>query len=223
IVGLDGVRDAYRTGRGSFKIRATTRIESITSRRKGIVVTELPYQVGPEKVAEKLRDAVQSKRVQGITDYQDYTDRHHGLRLVLSVKSGYDPEAVLEQLYRYTPLEESFGINNVALVDGQPRTLGLKQLLEVFIAHRLDVVRRRSGGPHPAAGDLRPHPRPGRVHPRAAAAAADEVLPGRPGGRAGRAAPRDRAARGDPGLRGGAAAPGLRRARSGRRRARHLT
>src|SRR5699024_8808757 len=73
IVGLDGVRDAYRTGRGSFKIRATTRIENITSRRKGIVVTELPYQVGPEKVAEKLRDAVQSKRVQGITDYQDYT------------------------------------------------------------------------------------------------------------------------------------------------------
>ena len=144
IVGLDGVRDAYRTGRGSFKIRATTRIENITSRRKGIVVTELPYQVGPEKVAEKLRDAVQSKRVQGITDYQDYTDRHHGLRLVLSVKSGYDPEAVLEQLYRYTPLEESFGINNVALVDGQPRTLGLKQLLEVFIAHRLDVVRRRT-------------------------------------------------------------------------------
>ena len=144
IVGLDGVRDAYRTGRGSFKIRATTRIENITSRRKGIVVTELPYQVGAEKVAEKLRDAVQSKRVQGITDYQDYTDRHHGLRLVLSVKSGYDPEAVLEQLYRYTPLEESFGINNVALVDGQPRTLGLKQLLEVFIAHRLDVVRRRT-------------------------------------------------------------------------------
>ena len=144
IIGLDGVRDAYRTGRGSFKIRATTRIENITSRRKGIVVTELPYQVGAEKVAEKLRDAVQSKRVQGITDYQDYSDRHHGLRLVLSVKSGYDPEAVLEQLYRYTPLEESFGINNVALVDGQPRTLGLKQLLEVFVAHRLDVVRRRT-------------------------------------------------------------------------------
>ena len=144
IIGLDGVREAYRTGRGSFKIRATTRIESITSRRKGIVVTELPYQVGPEKVAEKLRDAVQSKRVQGITDYQDYTDRHHGLRLVLSVKSGYDPEAVLEQLYRYTPLEESFGINNVTLVDGQPRTLGLKQLLEVFVAHRVEVVRRRT-------------------------------------------------------------------------------
>lgn len=144
ITGLDGVRDAYRTGRGSFRMRATTRIENVTTRRKGIVVTELPYQVGPEKVAEKLRDAVQAKKVQGITDYQDLTDRHHGLRLVLTVKSGFEPEAVLEQLYRYTPLEESFGINNVALVDGQPRTLGLKQLLEVFVDHRLQVVRRRT-------------------------------------------------------------------------------
>ncbi|WP_157975796.1 DNA topoisomerase (ATP-hydrolyzing) subunit A [Brachybacterium sp. YJGR34] len=144
IIGLDGIRDAYRTGRGSFKIRATTKVENITSRRRGIVVTELPYQVGPERFAEKLRDAVQSKRVQGITDYQDLTDRHHGLRLVLSVKSGFDPDAVLEQLYRYTPLEESFGMNNVALVEGQPRTMGLKQLLEVFVDHRLSVVRRRT-------------------------------------------------------------------------------
>lgn len=144
IIGLEGVRDAYRTGRGSFRMRATTRIENVTSRRKGIVVTELPYQVGPEKVAEKLRDAVQAKKVQGITDYQDLTDRHHGLRLVLTVKSGFDPEAVLQQLYRHTPLEESFGINNVALVEGQPRTMGLKQLLEVFVDHRLKVVRRRT-------------------------------------------------------------------------------
>ena len=144
IVGLDGIRDAYRTGRGSFKMRATTRIENVTSRRKGIVVTELPYQVGPERLAEKLRDAVQSKKVTGITDYQDLTDRHHGMRLVLTVKSGFEPEAVLKQLYRFTPLEESFGINNVALVDGQPRTMGLKQLLEVFVAHRLAVVRRRT-------------------------------------------------------------------------------
>src|SRR5699024_6996228 len=94
-------------------------------------------------LAEKLRDAVQAKRVQGITDYQDLTDRHHGLRLVMTVKSGYDPEAVLQQLYRYTPLEENVGIDNVALVDGQPRTLGLKQMLEVFVDHRLQVVRRR--------------------------------------------------------------------------------
>lgn len=156
IVGLEGIRDAYRTGRGSFKVRATTRIENVTSRKKGIVVTELPYQVGPEKVAEKLRDAVQSKKVQGISDYQDLTDRHHGLRLVLTVKSGFNPEAVLEQLYRYTPMEDSFGINNVALVEGQPRTLGLKPLLEVFVDHRLVVVRRRT--------EHRLHRRQNRLH-----------------------------------------------------------
>lgn len=144
IVGLDGIRDAYRTGRGSFKMRATTRIENVTSRRKGIVVTELPYQVGPEKLAEKLRDAVQSKKVQGVSDYQDLTDRHHGMRLVLTIKSGFNPEAVLQQLYKHTPMEESFGINNVALVDGQPRTMGLKHLLEVFVDHRITVVRRRT-------------------------------------------------------------------------------
>ncbi|GAB2544614.1 DNA gyrase/topoisomerase IV subunit A [Brachybacterium huguangmaarense] len=144
IVGLDGIRDAYRTGRGSFRIRATARVENVTSRKKGIVITELPYLVGPQKVADKLRDAVQAKKVQGISEYQDLTDRHHGMRLVLTVKSGFNPEAVLEQLYRHTPLEDSFGINNVALVDGQPRTLGLKALLEVFVAHRLEVVRRRT-------------------------------------------------------------------------------
>lgn len=144
IIGLDGIRDAYAKGRGSFRMRATARIENVTSRRKGIVITELPYQVGPEKVAEKLRDAVQAKKVQGISDYQDLTDRHHGLRLVMTVKSGYNPEAVLEQLYKHTPLEESFGMNNVALVEGQPRTLGLKQLLEVFLSFRVEVVRRRT-------------------------------------------------------------------------------
>lgn len=144
IVGLEGIRQAYETGKGTFKMRALTSVENVTSRKKAIVVTELPYQVGPEKLAEKLRDAVQSKKVQGITDYQDFSDRKNGMRLVLTLKSGFNPEAVLEQLYRYTPMEESFGINNVALVEGQPRTLGLKALLEVFLAHRLEVVRRRS-------------------------------------------------------------------------------
>ncbi|MGP9693673.1 DNA gyrase/topoisomerase IV subunit A [Brachybacterium sp. AOP25-B2-12] len=144
IVGLDGVRDALRTGRGSFKVRATARIENVTSRKKGIVVTELPYLVGPEKIAEKLRDVVQAKKVQGISDYQDLTDRHHGLRLVMTVKSGFNPEAVLEQLYKHTPLEDSFSVNNVTLVEGRPRTLGLRELLEVFISHRLEVVRRRT-------------------------------------------------------------------------------
>ncbi|MGC0250840.1 DNA gyrase/topoisomerase IV subunit A [Pseudactinotalea sp. Z1748] len=144
IVGLEGIRDAYATGRGSFRTRATARIENITARRKAIVVTELPYQVGPERVIEKIKDAVQSKKVQGITAVTDLTDREHGLRMVIEVKSSVNPEAVLAALYRYTPLEESFGINNVALVQGQPRTLGLRELLQVYLAHRITVVRRRT-------------------------------------------------------------------------------
>ena len=143
IVGLEGVRDAYRTGRGSFRTRATARIENVTAKRKGIVITELPYQVGPEKVIEKIADGVKNKKISGISAATDLTDREHGLRIVIEVKTGFNPEAVLEQLYRLTPLEDSFGMNNVALVDGQPRTLGLKELLQVWVDHRLDVVRRR--------------------------------------------------------------------------------
>ncbi|MFF9476217.1 DNA topoisomerase (ATP-hydrolyzing) subunit A [Streptomyces roseolus] len=144
IVGLNGIRDAYETGRGTFKIRATTSVETVTARRKGIVVTELPFTVGPEKVISKIKDLVGSKKLQGIADVKDLTDRAHGLRLVIEVKNGFVPEAVLEQLYKLTPMEESFGINNVALVDGQPLTLGLKELLEVYLDHRFEVVRRRS-------------------------------------------------------------------------------
>jgi len=144
IVGLDGIRDAYLTGRGSFRTRATARIEKITPRKMGIVVTELPYLVGPEKVIDKVRDAVQSKRLQGISDVKDLTDRKNGLRLVFEIKNGFNPEAVLEQLYKLTPMEESFGINAVALVGGEPRTMGLKELLTVFLDFRTDVVRRRT-------------------------------------------------------------------------------
>jgi len=144
IVGLDGIRDAYRTGRGAFRTRATARIENVTAKRKGIVITELPYGVGPEKVIEKIKEGVQSKKLSGISDAVDLTDRQHGLRLVIEVKTGFNPDAVLEQLYRFTPLEDSFSINNVALVEGQPRTLGLRELLVVWVEHRLVVVRRRS-------------------------------------------------------------------------------
>ena len=144
IVGLDGIRDAYATGRGTFRTRATARIENVTARRKGIVVTELPYLVGPEKIIEKVKDLVQAKRLQGISNITDLTDRTNGLRLLIEVKGGFNPEAVLEQLYKMTPMEDSFGINNVALVEGQPRTLGLRELLQVYVDHRLEVVRRRS-------------------------------------------------------------------------------
>ncbi|MGZ5370848.1 DNA gyrase/topoisomerase IV subunit A [Aeromicrobium sp.] len=144
IIGLEGIRDAYATGNGSFRMRATARIESVTARRKGIVVTELPYNVGPEKVIESIKKLVQGKKLQGISDIKNLTDRHKGLNLVIEVKNGIHPEALLEQLFRQTPMESSFGINAVALVDGQPRTLGLKEMLEVYLGHRFDVVRRRS-------------------------------------------------------------------------------
>lgn len=144
IIGREGIHEAYETGRGSFRMRATTSIEPIGPRSTGIVVTELPYLVGPERVIEKIKDAVQSKKLQGISDVNDLTDRKNGLRLVIAIKSGFDPKLVLEQLYRLTPLEESFSINNVALVGGTPRTLGLIELLQVFIDHRVNVTTRRS-------------------------------------------------------------------------------
>ncbi|MFJ5960880.1 DNA gyrase/topoisomerase IV subunit A [Pseudarthrobacter oxydans] len=144
IVGLDGIRDAYATGRGSFKTRAKVEVEQLSARRTGLVVTELPYMVGPEKVIEKIKDAVNAKKLTGISDIVDLTDRKHGLRLVIELKNGFNPNAVLQQLYRYSPMEDSFGINNVTLVDGQPQTLGLVQLLTVYVNHRIDVVRRRT-------------------------------------------------------------------------------
>ena len=144
IIGLAGIKDAYATGRGQFKTRARVSVESISARKMGLVVTELPYLVGPEKVIEKIKDGVGSKRISGISDVTDLTDRKHGLRLVIGIKTGFSPDAVLEQLYRLTPLEDSFNINNVCLVEGGPRTLGLKELLRVYVDHRLSVVTRRS-------------------------------------------------------------------------------
>ena len=144
ITGLDGIKEAYASGKGSFRVRARTRVEQVTPRRKGIVVTELPPGIGPERVIEKIKDAVQSKKMQGIADVVDLTDGESGLHLVIELKSGFVPDAVLEQLYRLTPIEESITINAVALVDGQPETLGLLRMLHVFLDHRFMVVRRRS-------------------------------------------------------------------------------
>ncbi len=143
IVGLDGIREAYETGRGVFRTRATARIEKLTPRRNGIVVTELPYGVGPERVRLRILDLVQSRKLNGVSDFKDLTDMKNGLRLVIELRSGFVPEAVLDELYRLTPMEETFGINNVALVDGQPRVLGLRELLQIYVDFRIDVVRRR--------------------------------------------------------------------------------
>ncbi len=154
IIGLAGIRDAYATGRGTFKMRATTRIESVTPRRKGIVVTELPYGVGPgegdraHQAARPDQEAPGHRRRQG--PHRPRARPAPGHRGQERLQPRGDPRPALPQ----TPMEDSFGINNVALVDGQPRTLGLKQLLEVFLGHRYDVVRRSSptGAARPPTG-----------------------------------------------------------------------
>ena len=144
IIGTEGILEAYESGRGSFKVRATATVEKVTARKMGIVITELPYTVGPEKVVEKIADLVKAKKVQGISDIVDLTDGQLGTRVVIEIKNGYEPAEVLEQLYKLTPMEDQFSINAVALVDGKPQTLGLKALLQVFIDHRIEVITRRS-------------------------------------------------------------------------------
>jgi DNA gyrase subunit A len=144
IIGLDGIRDAYRTGKGSFRIRATARIEQVHPRRKGIVITELPYLIGPERVIEQIKSLVNARKLQGIADVKDLSDRANGTRLVIEIKGGFNPDAILEQLYRLTKIEDNYAINAVALVDGQPRTLTLRDLLIVYLEHRYEVTRRRT-------------------------------------------------------------------------------
>lgn len=144
IMGLDGIKEAYETGRGAFRIRAKSTVENVSARKTGIIVTELPYLIGPEKVIDKIKEGVNNKKITGVSNVVDLTDRHHGLKLVIEIKTGFNPDAVLEQLYRFTPLEDSFSINNVALVNGSPQTLGLRDMLSVYVEHRLSVVKRRS-------------------------------------------------------------------------------
>ena len=140
----DTLAEAYQSGRGTFKMRARISVESVAPRRTGLVVTELPYLVGPERVIDKIRDAVNSKKLEGIHNVVDLTDRENGLKLIIELKSGIDPASAIEALYRLTPLEESFGINNVALVEGRPQQLGLIDLLKVYLQHRISVTTRRS-------------------------------------------------------------------------------
>lgn len=144
IMGRSGIREAYAQGRGSFTTRARVRIENVTARKKGIVVTELPFMVGPERVLERIGQAVKEKKLDGISSAVDLSDRLNGLKMVITIKSGFDPAAVLRQLYLTTPLESTFAINNVALVNGRPQTLGLKKLLQVWIDHRRTVIHDRS-------------------------------------------------------------------------------
>ncbi|MEZ5186145.1 MAG: DNA topoisomerase IV subunit A [Candidatus Nanopelagicales bacterium] len=144
IIGLSGIREAYESGRGAFKIRASAQVESLTPRRRGIVVTELPYNVGAERIIEKVKELHDAKKITGVSAVTDLSDGEQGIRLVIEVKSGFNPDAVLADLYRLTPLEDNFTINAVSLVNGSPKTLGLRDLLQVFLDHRIVVIRRRS-------------------------------------------------------------------------------
>lgn len=144
IIGRDGIREAYATGRGTLTTRAATHIEHVTARKQAIVVTELPYMVGPEKVIERISDGVKNRKLEGISGTFDLTDRHNGTRIVIEIKTGFDPHAVLVQLFKHTPLQDNFAMNNVALVEGRPHTMGLKEMLQVWVDHRRVVIRRRS-------------------------------------------------------------------------------
>lgn len=136
--------EAYRSGRGTYRVRANAELVDVTARRRGIVVTELPWNVGIERVIGRIKELLGQQKLQGITDVKNLTDRHHGTRLQIECRTGVDPGAVLAELFRLTPLEESYAINNVVLVDGRPTTLGLLDLMRHYLDHRLDVVVRRS-------------------------------------------------------------------------------
>ena len=145
INGVQGIHEAYRTGRGRIYIRARTEIEDMdeAGSRQRIVVTELPYQVNKAHLLEKIAMLVKEKRIEGISELRDESDKE-GMRMVIELRRGEVAEVVLNNLYQHTQMQNVFGINNVALVDGQPRLLNLKQILEAFIKHRREVVTRRT-------------------------------------------------------------------------------
>ena len=144
IIGKEGILEAYQTGKGAFKVRAKVETGKVTTRKQGITITELPFNIGPEKVVERISDLVKAKKNRGISDIVDLTDGQSGTRVVIELKNGFEPDQVLENLFKLTPLEDAFSINAVALVNGKPKTLGLKELLQVFVDHRIEVVTRRS-------------------------------------------------------------------------------
>ena len=143
INGVRGVREAYRTGRGKVYIRARTLIEDMDNGKQRIVVNELPYQVNKARLLEKIAELVKDKKLEGITELRDESDKD-GMRMVIELRRGEVAEVVLNNLFQQTQMQNVFGINVVALVDGQPRTLNLKQLLEYFLRHRREVVTRRT-------------------------------------------------------------------------------
>ncbi len=144
IYGVSGVREGYLTGRGRVVMRARTHIEDMErGGKQAIIVDELPYQVNKKTLQEKIAELVNEKKIEGIAHIQDESDKS-GMRLVIELKRGEVPEVVLNNLYKQTQLQDTFGMNMVALVDGRPELLNLKQMLECFISHRREVVTRRT-------------------------------------------------------------------------------
>ncbi len=144
IYGMAGVREGYRTGRGRVTMRAKTHFEDTDKgNRQAIIVDELPYQVNKKSLQERMAELVNEKKIEGISDIRDESDKD-GMRLVIELKRGEVPEVVLNNLYKNTQLQDTFGINLVALVDGQPRLLNLKQMVDYFLSHRREVVTRRT-------------------------------------------------------------------------------
>jgi len=144
IVDGGGIREAYATGRGAFRIRAKAQVGQVTPKRRGITITELPYNVGPERFIAKCKQLINQGGLGGIADIKDLSDRRKGLMIVVECKAAVNPQAVLAELYQKTPLEEGFSINAVALVGGKPETLPLARMLKLYLDHRLEVVRRRT-------------------------------------------------------------------------------
>jgi len=143
ISGSEGIISAYKTGRGSFTMRAKAAIESVSKDRENIVITEIPYQVNKARLIERIAELVQTKKIEGISDVRDESDRE-GMRVVIEIKRGEEPKIILNHLYKLTQMQESFGMILLAIVGGQPRELGLLPLLKLFIEHRIEVVRRRT-------------------------------------------------------------------------------
>jgi DNA gyrase subunit A len=144
IMGKQGIKDAYETGRGSIKVRAVTTIEEGTAGRSNIVVTELPYQVNKARLAEKIAELVKTGRIKEIADVQDHSSGRAGMRLVIVLKRGANPHVVLNQLYKHTQLQDNFGVIMLALVDNVPRTLNLAEMIGHYVDHQVDVVTRRT-------------------------------------------------------------------------------
>lgn len=142
IMGTDGIKDAYETGRGSITVRSKVHVEQVKNGRQRLVVTEIPYQVNKGLLQEKIAQAVNEKKIEGISDMRDESNRK-GMRIVIDLKQGAIPQVVLNNLYKRTQLQANFGIIDLALVDGVPRTLSLREILRCYIDHQIDVVRRR--------------------------------------------------------------------------------